>query len=117
MLACEKKETVFVKTIDNQSNKEIAFYFHGYYNPNIYGDTVIIAAQQSQIIYKFYEENSSTPIAQPCEIYQDANDSVRVEVIGGGRLIKSLHQRDNWTILKSDNEQVCTFLITDADIK
>lgn len=112
--ACGKKDTVYTKKIHNKSSKTINFYFYGNYNPVTYGDTVIVNAGELKEIHSYVEENSAVGIQQPCNIY---DDSVRVEIIGGGALNKKLTKDADWTFSSSaSNDQTCTFEITDADI-
>lgn len=115
LVACEKKDTVFIKNIDNKSSKTIHFYLYGNINPPTYGDTITVNAGELKEINYYTEENSVVGVQQPCHIY---NDSIRVEVVGGGILQKKLTQDADWTFsTQNSNEQVCTFEITDADIQ
>lgn len=115
--ACSGKETLFVKTVQNDSSKEITLYFFGEYNPKIYGDTVTIAPNTKKDIYSYYEENSSTAVAQPCEIFKDNNDTLSVAITGGGRLNKSFYDGNDWNYVSSGRTQNCIFVITNADIQ
>lgn len=114
-VACEKKDTVFIKRINNTSSKDITFYLYGNFNPVTYGDTVMVAAGELKEIFSFTEENSSVSIAQNCRL---VDDSIRVEITGGGMLAKKLTKESDWTNENdvSGNTQTCTFEITDADI-
>jgi hypothetical protein len=116
-MGCEDKQTTFTKKIQNDSTKECTFYFFGDNNPNLYGDTVIVAAGTSQTIYSYFEENSSTNAVQPCAIYTDNNDTISVEIVGGNKLTKSFFDNDDWDYNEVNYEQVCTFVITDSDIQ
>lgn len=112
--ACSKKDTVYTKKIHNKSSKTIHFYLYGQYNPATYGDTITVNAGELKEIHSYVEENSAVGIQQPCNIY---NDSVRVEVVGGGTLNKKLTIDADWMFSSSAaNDQTCTFEITDADI-
>lgn len=114
LLACDRKDTLFTKNINNTSSKTINFYFYGIYNPVTYGDTVIVNAGEFKEIHFYKEENSNVGVQQPCEIY---GDSIRVEVVGGGTLTKYLTKEADWNFERgAENSQICTFEITDADI-
>lgn len=111
--ACNKKDTVFIKKINNKSSKNITFYFYGNFNPQTYGDSVIVTAGQLKEIYSYSEENSSVSANQACRVY---NDSIRTVIVGGGTLNKHLQEESGWTQETIDVKQICTFEITDADI-
>jgi len=114
-VACEKKDTVFIKRINNTSSKDVTFYLYGNFNPVTYGDTIMVAAGELKEILSFTEENSSVSTPLNCAL---VNDSIRVEITGGGMLNKKLTQESDW-VLDNDvagNTQTCTFEITDADI-
>lgn len=114
LLACDRKDTLFTKSINNTSSKTINFYFYGSFNPMTYGDTIIVNAGELKEIHFYKEENSNVGVQQPCSIY---DDSIRVEVIGGGILNKDLTNEADWTFEKGvEDSQNCTFEITDADI-
>ena len=114
LLACDKKGTLFTKSINNTSSKTIYFYFYGSFNPITYGDTVIVNAGELKEIHFYKEESSAVGVQQPCNIY---NDSIRVEVIGGGTLHKDLTNETDWNFeTGAEDSQNCTFKITDADI-
>lgn len=113
LAACSSKETVFFKKIDNQSSKDITFYFYGNYNPLTYGDSVFVAAGQVKEIYSYSEESSSVTNQQACRVYKD---SVLAVVAGGNKLNKRLQDENSWIQTSEDVNQICTFLITDTDI-
>ncbi len=114
LLACDRNDTLFTKNIDNTSSKTIHFYFYGPFNPMTYGDTVTVAAGEFKEIHFYKEENSNVDIRQGCSIY---DDSIRVEIVGGGTLNKDLTNEADWDFEKgAENSQNCTFKITDADI-
>lgn len=114
LLACGKKGTSFTKSINNTSAKTINFYFYGSFNPLTYGGTVIVNAGELKEIHYYKEENSDVGIQQPCNIY---DDSIRVEIVGGGTLNKDLTNEADWDFeTGAEDSQNCTFKITDADI-
>lgn len=114
LVACDRKDTLFTKNINNTSSKTINFYFYGSYNPATYGDTVIVNAGEFKEIHFYKEENSNVGVQQRCSIY---DDSIRVEVVGGGTLQKDLTNESDWNFERGvEDSQNCTFEITDADI-
>jgi hypothetical protein len=114
LLACERKGTSFTKSINNTSTKTIHFYFYGIYNPVTYGDTVTVNPGELKEIHYYKEENSDVGVQQPCKIY---DDSIRVEVVGGGTLNKDLTNEADWNFDNgAGDSQNCTFEITAADI-
>jgi hypothetical protein len=113
-LACVRKGTSFTKSINNTSTKTIHFYFYGSFNPMTYGDTVTVNPGELKEIHYYKEENSDVGVQQPCNIY---DDSIRVEVVGGGTLNKDLTNEVDWSFeTGTEDSQNCTFEITDADI-
>ena len=113
-LACVRKGTSFSKRINNTSSKTINFYFYGSFNPMTYGDTVTVNPGELKEIHYYKEENSDVGVQQPCKIY---DDSIRVEIIGGGTLNKDLTNEADWNFANgAEDSQDCTFEITDADI-
>lgn len=114
IIACDRKDTLFTKNINNTSSKTINFYFYGSFNPMTYGDTVTVTPGELKEIHFYKEENSNVGVQQRCSIY---DDSIRVEVIGGGTLTKDLTEESDWIFEKgAENSQNCIFKITDADI-
>lgn len=114
LLACDKKGTLFTKNINNTSSKTINFYFYGTFNPSTYGDTVVVNPGELKEIHFYNEESSTVGVQQPCNVY---DDSIRVEVIGGGTLQKDLTNEADWDFQTgAENSQNCTFNITEADI-
>ena len=112
--ACKKKDTVFTKTINNTSAKNLTFYFYGNFNPSTYGDSVMVNAGEAKVLISYSEENSTVATSQACRIY---DDSVRVVVTGGGTLNKRLQDESDWTqSTDSEGNQTCTFEVTSADI-
>lgn len=116
-IGCDNKQTTFIKKIQNNSSKKCTFYFFGNNNPALYGDTVIVDAGSSEQIYSYIEENSSINAPQSCAIYTDMNDTIGVEIMGGGILLKSFYDNDDWDYNEINYEQICTFVITDNDIQ
>lgn len=113
--SCEPKDTLYTKNIDNQTNREISFYLYGNFNPATYGDTIIVAPNEVKEIYVLQDENSNVTIQQPCNL---SDDSIRVEISGGGILTKRMQDDNDWTFYStSPNNQICSFVITDADIQ
>ncbi len=115
--ACQGEETVFIKQIKNDSSQQCTFYFFGPNNTALFSDTVIVAAGTTEKIYSYFEENSSINANQSCGIYTDQDDTISVETTSGGKLIKSLYADQDWEYLSYNNEQICTFVITDGDIQ
>lgn len=113
-IACDRNDTLFTKNINNTSSKTINFYFYGSFNPMTYGDTVTVMPGEFKEIHFYKEENSNVGVQQRCDIY---DDSIRVEVIGGGTLTKDLTEESDWRFEKgAENSQNCIFEITDTDI-
>ena len=114
LFACTRKGTAFTKSINNTSSKTIHFYFYGSFNPMTYGDTVTVNPGELKEIHSYVEENRAVSVQQPCKIY---DDSIRVEIIGGGVLNKSLINEADWEFeTGTEDSQNCIFKITDADI-
>ena len=114
LLACDKKGTSFTKSIHNTSAKTINFYFYGAFNPSTYGDTVIVNAGELKVLHFYKDENSDVGVQQSCKVY---DDSIRVEIVGGGTLNKALTNEADWDFETGlENSQNCTFKITDSDI-
>lgn len=79
-----------------------------------YGDTVTVNPGELKEIHYYKEENSDVGVQQPCKIY---DDSIRVEIIGGGTLNKDLTNEAHWDFeTGAEESQNCIFKITDADI-
>ena len=115
--ACSGESTIYRKSIQNDTGRTITLYFLGENNSVLYEDTVVVGANITEEIYFLKDEKSSVSVVQPCAVYADDTDTVLVEVTGGGNLIKSLHNNDDWMVEKIGGEQTCTFVITDADIQ
>lgn len=114
LLACARKGTSFTKSINNTSSKTIHFYFYGPFNPMTYGDTVTVNPGELKEIHYYKEENSDVGVQQPCKVY---DDSIRVEIVGGGTLNKDLTNEAHWDFeTGAEESQNCIFKITDADI-
>lgn len=111
--ACEKRSSVYIKRIDNQTTDTINFYFLGVYNSKTYGDTLIVLPNENKKIL-YFEETGVVYGSQGCIVF---NDSIQVEISGGKQLLKDLRKEKDWNHKEIGREQICTFKITPADIQ
>lgn len=112
--ACEKRGTTYIKRIDNQTSDTLNFYFLGIYNPATYGDTIIVSPNENKQILFFEEESGIVYNPQGCRI---VNDSVRVAIKGGRRLLKDMRNESDWEYTEIGTEQTCTFRVIPSDIQ
>ncbi len=114
--ACEKRSSIYIKRIENQTNKTISFYFLGSYNSQTYGDTVTVMPNEDKEILYFAEDNSLVYGAQGCVV---VNSRIDIEIDSSRqlRLLKDLRKEDDWDFEEIGSEQICSFIITDADIQ
>lgn len=112
--ACEKRSSIYVKRIDNQTPDTLNFYFFGIYNRQTYGDTLIVMPNTNQEILYFAEESGLVYGSQGCVV---VDDSIEVEIKGGRQLLKDLRKEEDWDFTEIGSEQICTFEVTPSDIQ
>jgi hypothetical protein len=114
--ACDRRSSIYIKRIDNQTDKTLSFYFFEIYNRGTYGDTVTVLPFENKEILYFAEEGSVVYGPQGCVVVDDSID-VEIDSSRQMRLLKDLRKEEDWTFKEIGSEQVCTFEITDADIQ
>lgn len=112
--ACEKRSSIYIKRIDNQTADTLNFYFFGIYNRQTYGDTLIVMPNEDKEILYFAEEGGLVYGSQGCVV---VDDSIEVEIEGGKQLLKDLRKEEDWDFTEIGTEQVCTFKVTPSDIQ
>ena len=109
-------ETVhyYTQTIDNQSSRDIEFHFSGNIT-ELYGDSVLVPAGE-EVVLQTFNKLGAQPEGLDCGI----NAIADVVLPDSLTLTKDWSVEGNW-ISDVDGKrtvtQVCTFIITDADLQ
>lgn len=112
-MACYKQSVLYIKRIDNQSQRTLYFYFEGLSNTLMYGDTIVVYPGEVKDIWRYKAENRFRRTTPPCHIHKGRVESY---VLGGGQLTKQLSRDIDWSFARRANNQICTFVINNEDI-